>query len=184
VTSTWLDVAELGDHLAGFRKRLFRLETLPEYAVDADGADFHRWISGEAEPTWARKRPWLEVLRADRAAGRHRQRVRILSDRLTDYERYACEWGYALNSEAGENIRVLRRGEHDIPSWPTTSHDWWIVDDHETVLMHYDKHGRFEAAEVLAVGHYPLVRDALWGIAEPFRSWWQRHPELHRHVAA
>jgi hypothetical protein len=183
---TLLDATSLGAHLEAYRQRLFRMETLPAYAVSADGDDYHRWVAGEREPTWERKQPWLDALRADRAAGKVRYRVRLLSDHLTDYERYACEWGYALNVEAGEDIRVLRRGEHDIPA-VVIEHDFWVVDDVQAVAMHYDESARFERAEVVApveLGAYRRARDVAWAAAEPFGQWWSRHPELHRNVAA
>jgi hypothetical protein len=183
---TLLDAAQLGEHLNRFRRRLFRMETLPAYIVDSDGGDFDRWLAGEPDPTWERKQRWLDVLRAEHAAGKVSGRVRILSEHLTDYERYACEWGYALNSTAGEDIRVLHRGEHHIPPG-VIERDFWVVDDDQAVLMHYDEFGRFEGAEVLpAVGLevWHDARDAAWAAAEPFGQWWARHPELHRKLAA
>jgi hypothetical protein len=45
---------------------VFRMECLPEYAVSSDGDDYHRWLAGEDEPTWSRKREWLETLSSDR----------------------------------------------------------------------------------------------------------------------
>ncbi len=182
---TLLDAADLGARLERYRQRLFRMEALPAYAVSADGDDYHRWVAGELEPTWERKRPWLETLRADHSAGKVRYRVRILSPELTDYERYACEWGYALNAEAGEDIRVLRRGEHTIPR-RVIERDFWVVDDDLVVLMHYDQHARFNGAELLPAGElgaYRDARDVAWEAGEPFGHWWARHPELHRHVA-
>lgn len=183
---TLLSAAQLGAALESYRQRLFRMETLPAYAVSADGDDYHRWAAGESEPTWERKRPWLDTLRADRAAGKVRYRLRVLSAELTDYERYACEWGYALNTEAGEDIRVLRHGEHDIPAG-VVERDFWVVDDDLAVLMHYDEHARFAGAEPVpaaAIGAYRYGRDVAWEAGEPFGQWWARHPELHRSVAA
>lgn len=180
-----LDSAELGGYLGGFRTRLFRMETLPAYAVDSDGDDYRRWLAGEPEPTWARKNRWLDVLRQERAGGKVSSRVRILSEQLTDYERYACKWGYALNSRAGEDIRVLHRGEHHIPVG-VIEHDYWVMDDDQVVAMHYDEHGRFEGADILdrdALDVHLRDRDTAWDAAEPFLDWWARHPELHRHVA-
>jgi hypothetical protein len=182
---TRLDVAELGQHLAGFRHELFRMETLPAYAVSSEGDDYHRWLAGETEPTWERKNRWLATLRAERAAGKISHRVRVLSAQLTEYEKYSCEWGYALNSAAGEDIRVLHRGEHSIPDGVITDRDFWIVDDHEVVAMHYDEDGHFEGAEVLpedALDGHRDTRDRTWAAAEPFGEWWARHPELHRSV--
>jgi hypothetical protein len=171
---------QLSEILFGHQR--FRLETLPHYSVGDDGVDYERFIAGAPEPTWERKRPWMDVLRADRGA----TRVRILSLQLTEYERYACEWGYALNAEAGEDIRVLHRGEHTIPEARFIGRDFWIVDGEQVVLMHYDAYGRFEGAELAAPAErhaFHDTRDAAWELAEPFVEWWARHPELHRNVA-
>lgn len=184
---TRLDAPTLGRRLSGYRQDLFRLEVLPQYEVASDGGDFERWLAGEAEPTWERKNEWLATLRTERAAGKTSRRVRILSEHLTPYERYACEWGYALNAEAGEDIRVLHRGEHVMPSGIAVDHDFWIVDGTEVVAMRYDDAGRFEFAEVLSDEALPVhleTRDRTWAAGEAFTHWWGRHPELHRTVAS
>jgi hypothetical protein len=183
---TRLDVAELGRHLGEFRHELFRMETLPAYAVTSDGDDYQRWLAGETEPTWERKNRWLATLRAEHAAGKISRRVRVLSEQVTEYENYACEWGYALNAPAGEDIRILHRGEHGIPEDVIADQDFWIVDDREVVAMHYAADGRFEGAEVLPednLDRYRDTRDRTWEAAEPFVEWWARHPELHRSVS-
>lgn len=182
----FLDPTALGQLLGDFRARLFRMETLPAYAVTSDGDDFQRWLDGESEPTWDRLNSWLEVLREERAAQKISSRVRLLSARLTDYERYACEFGYRYTGAAGEDIRVLRRGEHHVPSG-LIERDFWVVDDTQAIEMHYDQHGQFVGAELLAadrIDDYARTRDAAWEAAEPFAIWWARHPELHRRLAA
>ncbi len=180
--STRLDAAALGTHLGRFERRLFRMETLPAYAVESDGDDYNRWVAGDPEPTWERKNRWLAVLRAERAAGKVSARVRILTEELTDYERYSCEWGYALNAKAGEDIRVLRRGEHPVHGF--IQQDFWVVDDAQALAMIYGEGGRFEGAEILPdVAPWIAARDTAWADAEPFQQWWARHPELHRQAA-
>lgn len=170
----------LSRRLSQFTSRLFRLETLPAYTVDSDGDNYRRWLAGEPEPTSERFQQWLDVLRARRTAGRVSSRVRILCEQLSDYERYACEWGYTHTSEAGEEIRVLHRGEHHIPD--LIEMDFWIVDDADVVLMRYDEDGRFDCAEVTTndLAAFLHTRDTAWAAAEPFGSWWSRHPELRR----
>lgn len=187
--------AWIGAHYGQPGDRLFRLEALPEYAVDDDGDDFRRWLAGAPEPTWARKQPWLDTLRREHDAGLHATRVRIFTPALTDYERYACEFGYALNAPAGEDIRVLRRGEHPIPD-DAAQVDFWLASPipdegqsqrHHVALMHYDELGRFLGAEEItgdAQDSYLRTHDALWPAAEPFGSWWAQHPELNRRRAA
>lgn len=175
-----LDAAGLGQRLGQFKSRLFRLETLPVYTVDSDGDNYRRWLAGEAAPTSERFWQWLEVLRARKATGKVSSRVRILSEQLSEYERYACEWGYAYTAAAGEDIRVLHRGEHDIPDVIET--DFWVVDHAEVVLMRYDEEGRFDGAEVTTdnLPAFLLTRDTAWAAAEPFDAWWTRHPEMRR----
>lgn len=182
-----MDAEALGDFI-GERynqpgDRLFRMEILPEYEVASDGDDFQRWLECATEPTWTRKQPWLDTLRRERENGQISARVRILSEQVTDYERYACDFGYRYNGEY-EDIRVLRRGEHEIPAGLIT-HDFWIIRDSIVVTMYYDEHGRFEGAEVADPGElaeHLHTRDQAWTAAEPFAAWWARHPELHRKV--
>lgn len=183
-----LDADQLGERLDRYQHSLFRMETLPEYAVDDDGDDYRRWLRGEPEPTWSRITPWLDMLRADHAAGKVNTRVRLFTEHLTDYQLYAAQWGYPFTSAAGEDIRVLRRGEHDFPRLSVQG-DFWLVDDTDLLDMCYDTAGRFEGAELVTnptqVADYRAIRDATWVAAEPFPRWWARHPELHqRKVAA
>lgn len=159
--------------------RLFRLELLPTYAVDSDGDDYRRWLDGAVEPTWARKQPWLDRLRRERADGLRASRVRVLSPSLTDYERYACSFGYAYNAAAGEDIRVLHRGRHPMPTG-LVEHDFWLLNDDLVVVMHYDGGGRFAGARVAGadeLGAHLRTRELAWAAAEPFDAWWARHRE-------
>lgn len=175
-----------------FTAAAFRLETLPAYEVasdrkrSGDGAelsDFDRYLAGEAEPTWERKRPWLETLAREREHLRYRYRVRILGGPtgLSDYERYSCEWGYALNTRAGEGVFVLDRGEKAVPE-VVVDHDFWLLDDEVPVRMHYAEDGRFVGAteEPGMLRQYRAARDAALGAAEPFALWWARHPQVRR----
>lgn len=184
-----MDAAALGrfidEHYHQPGDRLFRMEVLPEYEVGSDGDDYHRWLAGATEPTWSRKQPWLDTLHRERENGQVSTRVRILSEQVTNYERYACDFGYRYNA-AYEDIRVLHRGEHPVPA-DLIEHDFWIINDAVVVRMCYDDHGRFDCAEVADPGHldeYLRTRDRAWQAAEPFPDWWNRHPELHRRVAA
>jgi hypothetical protein len=104
---------------------------------------------------------------------------------LTDYLRYEAEWGYLPNSEAGEDIRILDLAERPRPDG-LADHDFWLIDDQLVIRMHYDDRGRFAGAEVLGADmlpRYRAARDAAVQAAEPFASYWARHPEYHRAVA-
>lgn len=154
-----------------------RVEQLPAY--NRTSSDFLAWQAGDPPP--AAKQHWLDELAADEAAGITHYRVRLLSDELTDYELYACQRGYALNSRY-EKIKILRRGEHNIPKL-FGSGDYWVVNGIVVpVIYHHD--GTFVggayigAADERAEAYRDDAR-RLWDAAEPWESWWPRHSEYH-----
>jgi hypothetical protein len=181
-----LNEAELGEFIdSHFSTTLFRLETLERYDVESDGWDFEAYLAGKPSPVAAGKEAWLEQLRQEAAAGKHSQRLRVVGDPLSEYIRYECEWGYTYNAAAGEEIRVLDLGQVD---WRADlladEQDFYVIDEHWLVRMHYDDEGRFLGAQVVddpeelerALG---LV-DHLWTEAMPFADWWTAHPEYWR----
>ncbi len=177
-----MDAAELRDYIrAHFTSTAYRWEQVPAYEVASDGSDYGQYLAGKAGPTMARKQPWLDRLAGERARGLYRHRVRLLHDPLHDYERYECEWGYVPNVAAGEDVRVLRIGEHPLPA-ELVGHDYWLLDDAHPVRMHYGPTGEFVGATVEddLIDVYRIARDTAWTLAEPFTAWWARHPEHHR----
>jgi hypothetical protein len=179
-----------------FTRSAFRLETLQTYEVASDGSDYRRYLDGERTWTPERKQPWLDHLASERAHGLHRQRVRIVTRPVTPYTRYECEWGYQPNVAAGEDVRVLDLGDHDLPAGLADSDwwrfDWWLVEDdrggRRVLGMAYEPDGQFRDAWFAdetsfgprSAAGFVAVRDQLWAAAEPFNSWWNRHGELHR----
>lgn len=166
-----------------FQESAFRLELLPEYAVGSDGGDFQRWLDGAAEPTWERKNAWLDVLRADMMAGRLNCRVKVMSPNPTLYERYASQWGYAINVGAGEDIYILDTATTPLPTALDGLRDFWLIDDRTIIVMHYDEHGRFEGGEIAPdaeLPRYRAARDAALAVSLNFSRWWEIHPHLHR----
>jgi hypothetical protein len=178
-----LDLPELSALIGGYNRELFRLETLDWYRSKSDGRDVDRYLRGESAPDPGRKERWLAQLRRERADGRLRQRVHVLRSPIGPYLRYECEWGYLPNSAAGEDIRVLDLAERPRPADLDITHDFWLIDDRDVVRMHYDGSGRFAGAELLASAELPryrAARDAALTAAEPFTSYWPRHPEYHQ----
>ncbi|MDQ3760881.1 MAG: hypothetical protein M3460_04065 [Actinomycetota bacterium] len=181
---TLIDLSQLRQVLETTSRDLFRWETLPAYEVASDGTDYHRYLEGADAPTPERKQPWLDTLRAWAEQGRSRRRVRIIHDPITDYERYACEWGYALNSQAGEIIRIIDLAETQLPPQLTgIGGDFWLIDGREVVAMHYQPDGQFHAAEILGpqrVSEYRMAAEVAWESGIDFVTWWNDHPQHHR----
>lgn len=184
-----MDLPTLGlfmeDHLHRGGDSVFRMECQDSAGVE--DVNWDRWRDGAMEPDWRTKQEWINELRADRAAGIGHSRVRILPRDLTEYALYECAWGYALNAgddpdSPVEDIRILREGEHDIPAGLLRS-EYWLVNEEIAVPVFYDGRGRFMGAGWLGAersADFLADRDAAWAVAEPFTSWWARHPELHR----
>lgn len=179
-----LDVDELMAWLAkNHTYDLFRLEALREYAVDSDGDDFRRFMRGDREP--AAGAGWMEALRADTAANRLWRKVHLVAGGyLTDYECYAMEWGYARTTEAGEQVRIL-----DATDRPELFElgDFFVLDGRHVLRNLYDDVARFLGGQVIYGGEAVALRALtaqLWNTAEPFTSWWARHPQYHRGSSA
>jgi hypothetical protein len=81
--------------------------------------------------------------------------------------------GYVPNVAAGEDVHVLRIGEHQLPS-ELVDHAYWLLDDTHPVHMHYAPTGQFTGATVEPdlLERYRAARDEAWRLAEPFTAWW------------
>ncbi|HEX5142411.1 MAG TPA: hypothetical protein VFW21_00935 [Mycobacterium sp.] len=181
----FLDLSQLKQVLESATQDLFRWETLPAYEVASDGSDYRRYLEGADAPTPERKQPWLDTLRKWAEQGRLRRRVRIIHNPITEYERYACEWGYALNSQAGEIIRVIDLAQNRLLPAELTSiaGDFWLIDGREVVAMHYQPDGQFHAAEILhpnQVAEYRAAAKVSWELGTDFTTWWNDHPQHYR----
>ncbi|ANY10815.1 MULTISPECIES: DUF6879 family protein [Pseudonocardia] len=180
--------AAIDKHFHHAGDRLFRMECLPRYmASEGEESDFQRYLAGADGPDMERKEQWLAILRGEEARGLISYRVRAFSNAMTEYERYEADWCYVHNAAAGEDISVLRAGEHDTPA-TFIREDFWLVNDALLIPMQYDEHGRFLSADIVTdpdlIAPYLRARDDAHSAAEPFRVWWDRHPELHHRQRA
>ncbi|MGH3921597.1 MAG: DUF6879 family protein [Pseudonocardiaceae bacterium] len=181
-----MTLEQLTELVATTRRDLFRIETLPSYDTAITTSDFRRWLDDEPDPDWEARRPWLDLLTRWAEEGRPRRRVRVIHDPPTDYQRYACDWGYRNNVAAGELVRVLDLADQAPPGeLRSAPGDWTLIDDGTVVTMRYGHDGQLLGAELLDVAHverYRLAAEAVWNAAEPFTPWWDRHPQHHRSV--
>lgn len=178
-----LSPADFGRLFSDFRSSAFRLEALSLYRVPDEAAEVAAYRDGGAPPGGlGGDNEWRQLLRAGRSVGKRFSRVRVIRGPLTDYERYACEWGYVYNTALGEDIRVLDLSEvdypHALPPW-----DFWLFDEGSGVRMHYADDGQFEGAETVGseeVGRLIAWQQQLVGSAVPFDEYWAAHPQYHR----
>lgn len=139
------------------KKSRFRLETLPQYLVEAEVEGFAAWKAGKRIRRSVEESPFLTQIKETTAQGVRWSRARILDYPLCDYSEWEL-WGYRENQLAGENISVADR------AWSADladlHEDFWLVDDEVVVKMIYDDEGHFLRPELAEdVAPYLEMRD-------------------------
>jgi hypothetical protein len=151
--------------LKNFKASAFRLEALPAYSVPEEADMLMAFRRGEA--VLPDNHPWPKLVAAIRAAGKTIQRVRIVSDPLSDYERFELSL-YPHSAETGEDIRVT-----DDPNLRYA--DFWLFDDEAVFVLRYDKAGRFlgtdQPNDVIT---YRRIRDLVWEHSVPLAKFTAR----------
>lgn len=119
-----------------FEHSAFRLEGLPEYNVPEEFDAFeyfktHGESPGDVDPEWR------STVAQNVARGATMQRLRLLSNKLTEYERFELKSYPGI--AAGEEIRTALRSVH-IQQF---THDFWLFDERYLYQMYYSEHGEF-----------------------------------------
>jgi len=96
-----------------FEHTAYRLETLQVYDVSYEVEPYQAFISGHPQPHDPAKNAWVSMIKDAVQAGKIFQRVRIVTEPLTDYLRYELGWSYPPNVDVGEDIRILPTSQAD-----------------------------------------------------------------------
>jgi hypothetical protein len=155
-----------------FTRSAQRLETRDRYA--GDQALFEQWLRGELdEPALADKvAVWLEQVRATTTAGGRYERVRVVREPPTDYQRFALATCRA-SVDAGEDIRYLRHESALELALP--DHDFWLFDVERLALLYFTADDRLLGAQVtrdpaLVAQHRDWLARA-FEAAQPYREY-------------
>jgi hypothetical protein len=162
---------------------MLRIQTLDRYGVVSDDEDYQGYVNGAPAPRSPYREPWFEQLRAERAAGQLRRNLHVVRTPLNPYLSYACEWGYAYNVQAGQDVRILDVAEQPAAEWLFHTGDYWVVEHQHVVLCRYDNAGQPQGliqVEASGAGGYISAAEMAWRLGVPFTLWWNSHPEYHR----
>lgn len=121
-----------------FERSAFRLEVQPTYTMPAEQDSVRRFLAGEPVPE-GHNSEWHATVRANIAAGKTMQRVRVVRRPLTNYQRYGFAWSVPGNVAAGEDIRVLDLTGKPLPPLPTF--DFWLYDEKTVARLDYHMDG-------------------------------------------
>lgn len=164
-----------GDEFAqlfrGFRRSAWRWECQGTYREQYEQTALSQFLaSGELDTSYLTG--WLDDVRAATEAGRRFERVRMLTEPLTDYLRFELAMT-PTNADAGEDIRVLRPADAQRLGMP--DHDFWLFDDQEVAVLKFGSDGLVGAEiddDPGIVARHREWRDLAWTHATPFRTFW------------
>ncbi|MFI9719409.1 DUF6879 family protein [Streptomyces sp. NPDC052396] len=151
----------------GFEHTAWRLEPRRAYQVDYESEPYQRFLRGE-DPARDPDRPWLANMRKQTSLGKRVERVRLIDDPPTAYQRYGLT-GVPAALEAGEDVRYLPRSRAGQLGLPLE--DFWLFDSRYAARFHYegDRAIGLEVVEdPVRVLAYCQIRDAAWHYAVPY----------------
>ncbi|MCA1441255.1 hypothetical protein I6F07_13740 [Ensifer sp. IC4062] len=123
------------------QRQVFRLECLPSYRALDDEEDLAAFRNGEP-PNPSGMEGWNKVIKANSSRGVITQRVRLVTQPVSEYLRFEIIWGYRFSAPAGEDIRIIE--EYQVAELRDVSGflpDFWLIDDHEVYVLLYDFEG-------------------------------------------
>jgi hypothetical protein len=123
--------------LTDFEREAIHLETRDTYGTEVELPHMAQWAAGERDDlAWLEG--WCTELRKHDAAGRTVRRARIVSEPLSDYQR----WSYSIAGPmvaAGEDIRWVPRRR--VSSIGLPGNDFYLLDDRLVVFLIYSGNG-------------------------------------------
>src|SRR5882724_2119550 len=129
---------EYHDALKRFDHQSRHVEMRDAYGTETELPQMARWAAGEPDDgEWLR--PYCDAVRADAAAGRTRRRAHVVSEPLSDYHR----WTHSIVGpmvDAGDDLRWVSRRLVSSIAFP--GNDFYLLDDHLVVFLHYTGNGR------------------------------------------
>lgn len=161
---TWVKPgAEFAELFQTYQRSAWRWECQGTYREPDEREPLQAWRDGRPDFSFADA--WFAQIRQHRAEGKVFERVRMLTDPLTEYLKWLAAMT-RLNIEAGEDVRWI--GETQARGLGAPTHDFYIFDDARVAILHFDDDG-VSGAEVTdnpdVLAEHRRWRDAVWPVA-------------------
>ncbi|QWF81759.1 DUF6879 family protein [Amycolatopsis sp. CA-230715] len=128
---------EFENLLTGFAHEAVHLETRDAYGTAVELPHMAQWAAGEEDDLrWLQG--WCSTLREHVRAGKNVRRARIVSEPLSDYQRWSHSIAHPM-VEAGEDIRWVPR--RLLSSIAIPGNDFYLFDDRLAVFLIYAGNG-------------------------------------------
>ncbi|MBW8803531.1 MAG: hypothetical protein JF587_06675 [Catenulisporales bacterium] len=162
---------EFGELLTTFKRDAIHLEQRDAYGTEIELPYMAKWAAGEPDDlAWLND--WCESLREHVAAGRSVRRARIVSEPLSDYQR----WSYSIAQpmvDAGEDIRWVPRRR--VSSLALPGNDFYLFDDRLAVFLIYAGNGlamdRLASADPADLKLCRSAFEQVWKLSIPHRDY-------------
>jgi len=156
---------------SAFQSEALHLEMRDSYGTEAELPHLAKWLRGEPDdPAWLE--PWFATVRAARQAGRAFRRARIVSEPVSDYQRWVLEDSH-LFVDAGEDIRWVPR--RLVSTIPLPGNDFWLFDDQLVIFLIFAGNGlvvdRLATTDPSAIALCRTAFESVWPLAIPDRDY-------------
>jgi hypothetical protein len=159
------------DLLTSFEQEALHLETRDAYGTAVELPHMAKWAAGEPDDLgWLSD--WCANLREGVKADKSVRRARIVSEPLSDYQR----WSHSIARpmvDAGEDIRWVPRRLLSTTLIP--GNDFYLFDGRLVIFLTYTGNGlaagKFASAEVADIRLCRESFEAVWKLAIPHREY-------------
>jgi hypothetical protein len=168
-----LDRSEFQALVGSFERSAWRLEIQGWYDEPDEGELLAQWLAdGDPASTLAWFADWPAWIAGQSAAGKRFERVRVLTDPLTDYLRWQLDVITEPAIAAGEDIRVLLAAT--AATLDLGRSDFYLFDDRAVAVLDFD-HGQVTGAQLLdepaELAPFRAIRARAWDHALRFREY-------------
>ncbi|MGI9004082.1 MAG: DUF6879 family protein [Pseudonocardia sp.] len=158
---------DLTDLINSFQREALHLEMRDSYGTAAEIPHLAKWEAGEPDDTdWLQ--PWFDRVRAATRAGKVFRRARIVSEPVSDYQKWVLKDSHMF-VEAGEDIRWVPRGRVSTVALP--GNDFWLFDDQVVVFLIFAASGqvvdRQKITDRAVIEFCRNAFDAVWKLSIP-----------------
>jgi hypothetical protein len=162
-----LSYEEFNDLFASFKREALHLEMRDDYGTATELPHLRKWLAGEPDDTdWLQ--PWFDTVRAGTRTGKRFRRARIVSEPLSEYQRWVLKDTHRY-VDAGEDIRWVPRRLVSTVALP--GNDFWLFDDEVAVFILFAGNGlvvdSLATTDPAAVQLCRSAFDAVWKLAIP-----------------
>lgn len=152
---------------ASFRREALHLEMRDSYGTAEEIPHLRKYEAGEPDDAdWLQ--PWFDLVRAGTRVGKVFRRACIVSEPISDYQKWALKDTH-LFVAAGEDIRWVPRSRVSTVALP--GNDFWLFDDEVVVFLIFTANGlvvdRYATTDRSAIELCRTSFEEVWKLSIP-----------------